>query len=194
MKKIIKIVVSFIVIGVILYLIPLFLIMKNSESEIENEIDYLIVLGARVFYDRPSATLRYRLDGAIEYYNDNPDVKIVVTGGQGLAADEIYPEAYVMKWYLVNAGIPAEQILVEDQSTSTFENLLFAQELIETNSRIGIVTTDFHIYRSALLCRRIFEQECEMKSVQNFQGDRGRQVFFREPLAFYKSLLIDRVS
>ena len=193
-KKIIKIFFSVIIIGFLLYVIPLGLIVSNNSSKIEQNIDYLIVLGARVFYDRPSATLRFRLNGAVEYFNENPEVQIVVTGGQGLAPDEIYPESHVMKRYLINAGIPSEQILVEDKSTSTFENLIFASKLISDNSRIGIVTTDFHIYRSAMLCRRIFNQECQMKSVQNYQGQRGTITFFREPLALYKSLVLDRVN
>ena len=46
-------------------------------------LDYIIVLGAQVRKDGPSPVLKYRLDKAVEYLNENPDTVCIVSGGQG---------------------------------------------------------------------------------------------------------------
>ena len=87
----------------------------------------VVVLGAGLRKDVPSDLLRRRLDAAYAYYQENPEVVIVVTGGQGNG--ETIPEGVAMGRYLAEKGVPQEQIIVEQKSTSTEENLLFAKEL-----------------------------------------------------------------
>ncbi len=109
----------------------------------------LIVLGAGLRGDQPSKILRGRLNATVEYMEAHPQVKCIVSGGQG--ADEICTEASVMQTYLLNAGIASERIYVEDKSASTFENIKFSKEIIEKNglsSRIAVVTQEFHQYRA----------------------------------------------
>ncbi|MDF9867592.1 uncharacterized SAM-binding protein YcdF (DUF218 family) [Bacilli bacterium PM5-3] len=188
MKKIVAIAV--IVIIILLYLVPFSLIMYHKDSKIEQPVDYLIVLGAKVNDKGPSLMLSYRLDEAIKYYEENNDVMIVVSGGQG--EDEEYPEAVVMKNYLYDKGIPTNKIIVEDKSTSTFENLENSKALIDDEKSIGVVTNDFHIYRSSMICYRVFDKKCEMQSAKNFDGLPGIYSLLREPFALYKSYFLDR--
>lgn len=54
-------------------------------------LDYIIVLGAQVRKDGPSPVLKYRLDKAVEYLNENPDTVCIVSGGQG--SNEPWSEA-----------------------------------------------------------------------------------------------------
>lgn len=111
----------------------------------------VIVLGAGLRGDRVSRLLQYRLDATWEWWQQNPDAVVVVTGGQG--PGETIPEAAAMKRYLVERGIPAEQIIEEDKSTSTEENFLFARRLLKERG-IGpkepmvFVTNAFHCYRA----------------------------------------------
>lgn len=112
--------------------------------------DIMIVLGAGLRKDTPSLMLQYRLDKAYEYWQENPQVIIVTTGGQG--RDETCPEGYAMKQYLVERGIPADQIISEEKSTSTEENFLFARQLLEeagysADQPTVVVTNAFHCYR-----------------------------------------------
>lgn len=68
------------------------------------------------------------MDKGIEYYQKNPTAKFVVSGGQG--ADEPVSEAFAMRKYLQSQNIPNHQILFEDKSTTTYENMLFSKRII----------------------------------------------------------------
>jgi uncharacterized SAM-binding protein YcdF (DUF218 family) len=81
---------------------------------------------------------------------------LIVSGGQG--DDERVPEASAMASYLIARGFPADRLLVEDQSRSTEENLLFSKAIMDElrpGARATVVTSDFHAFRAALLARRL---------------------------------------
>ncbi len=111
--------------------------------------DAVIVLGAAVRGERVTLPLQYRLDSAAEYYEKNPDAKIIVTGGKGLQED--ITEAHAMERYLVSKGVPSENIIKEENATSTEENMAFSKEIADSIFNEGysvcVITNDFHIYR-----------------------------------------------
>lgn len=112
----------------------------------------VVVLGCRAYGSRPSIMLASRLDAAYEYLTEHPDAICIVSGGQG--PDESMPEAECMYLYLTDRGIAPERIYQENRSTSTRENLLFSQEIIEAeglNSEIAIVTNEYHEYRAGMV-------------------------------------------
>lgn len=126
-------------------------------AEPAEEADYLIVLGCRIWPDgRPTLALVNRLDRAVEYYSRNPDVKIIVSGGQG--SDEPMPEAEAMAEYLVAKGIPEDSIIRETRSSSTMENFRFSRALISEDFdepvKLVFVTSDFHVLRARILAGR----------------------------------------
>ena len=109
----------------------------------------VIVLGCRVYGERPSRMMVARLKAAQRYLEENPESRCILSGGQG--ADEDISEAECMYRYLVNNGISPERLYKEDRSTSTRENLLFSKEIIEReglNPEIAIATNEFHEYRA----------------------------------------------
>lgn len=109
----------------------------------------VIVLGCKVYGERPSIMLTARLDAALEYLNANPESACIVSGGQG--SDELISEAECMYLYLTNQGIPPERIYKEDKSTTTRENIAFSYEIIKEhglNENIAIATNEFHEYRA----------------------------------------------
>jgi len=116
---------------------------------------YMIVLGAKVKASGiPSLSLENRLEEAVKYLNKYPHVKVIVSGGQG--ADEDRTEASVMLKYLQDKGIDTNRILVEDQSTSTYENLLFSKELLPKGTKkITILSNDFHLKRAKYLAESL---------------------------------------
>lgn len=170
----------------IIYLVPLFLVVNHAQQVISTKVDYIIVLGAKVENDKPTKVLAERLNQAYQYYERYPNVKIVVSGGQGL--DEQYSEAYVMKKYLVDRGVNPHSIIVEDKSTNTQENLENTQKIIGNQKSVGVVTNDFHIYRSSLLCNEIFKTTCQLQSAKTHLND-SLLYYLREPFAIYKSLI-----
>lgn len=97
-------------------------------SSLEN-MDYVIVLGARVSEGRISTSLRARLDKALEYSRKNPGTVFILSGGQ--SPGEPSTEAQVMYDYLLYNGVPAQQMVMETVSTSTVENIAYSKVMIE---------------------------------------------------------------
>ena len=119
----------------------------------KENMDCIIVLGARVNGRVPSGALRNRIDRAGEYLEDNPDTIAVLSGGQG--SDEEISEAQCMYEQLVKRGIDPERLIMEYRSTDTSENMRFSRELIPENTEsIGIVTNNFHMFRSLAIARK----------------------------------------
>lgn len=127
-----------------------FMIKAATTKPSENAT--VVVLGCRAYGSRPSIMLASRLDAAYEYLTEHPDAICIVSGGQG--PDESMPEAECMYLYLTEKGIAPERIYQENRSTSTRENLLFSQEIIEAeglNPEIAIVTNEYHEYRAGMV-------------------------------------------
>ena len=133
-----------------------FLFIYGNSSNVDYTEDVVIVLGAGVIGDRVTRPLASRLDTALYYWRRNPDAYIIVCGGLGNLAT--ITEAEAMARYLAARGVPRERILQEELSTSTYENLIFAKEILNEHFPEGfravLVTNDFHIYRSVRTARR----------------------------------------
>ena len=139
--------------GMIIFLNVEGLILSGFFESGEENLDYVIVLGAHMNANGPSSTLKARLDKAIDYLQENPDTKVIVSGGQG--SNEPISEAQGMKNYLVQNGIAEDRILMEDNSVNTNQNLKFSSEYINIEEdTVGIVTSNFHIYRSVKLAEK----------------------------------------
>lgn len=122
--------------------------------------DFIIVHGAGLIKGRwVTPLLAHRLDKAMEVYEwSNRRAKLIVSGGQG--ADEQISEAAAMRNYLVKSNIPESDILLEDQSTTTRENIQFSQQLIKhiwtgrRRPRVLFVTNDYHVFRTSIYARQ----------------------------------------
>jgi len=81
---------------------------------------------------------------------------LIVSGGKG--GDERLSEAEAMARYLAERGVPADQVIKEDRSRTTEENLTFSKAIMERSRpdyRCIIVTSNFHVFRAAIIARRI---------------------------------------
>ncbi|MEG0384962.1 MAG: YdcF family protein [Solibacillus sp.] len=125
------------------------------ENKASGENEYVIILGAKVNPGGvPSLTLANRLQVAADYLHNYPHVIAIVSGGQG--ADEDRTESSVMKEYLLAEGIASKRILVEDEATSTYENLLYSKRLLpEEVTEVTIISNDFHLRRASYLAEKI---------------------------------------
>lgn len=119
--------------------------------------DALVVLGSRIIDGRVPPLLAARLDKAIEVYQQTePKPLVIPSGGQG--PDEALPEGEAMAAYLVEHGVPATDIAVEDRAETTQQNLLYGRAIQESHGRRGpllAVTNDYHVLRAALLTRKL---------------------------------------
>ena len=127
--------------------------------------DAIIVLGAQVRPDgNPSVQLGWRLDAALEAYQQKP-VPIVVCGAKG--KDEPMTEAAAMAQYLAAKGIPESSILKDPDSFNTNQNLRNAAALLRSLPdlrRVLIVTSDYHVPRSLAIAKDLGFDACGMGS------------------------------
>ena len=127
---------------------------EGMEPVADGTNEYAIILGAKVNGEVPSLSLHYRIDAALEYAKKYPNVKLVLSGGQG--PDEMMTEAEAMRRYLVDKGIEEERLIVEEESTTTYENLLYSKKLMpESVKSVTIITSDYHLVRARLLAEKI---------------------------------------
>lgn len=115
----------------------------------DNKSATVVVLGCKVVGTQPSMMLEERLEAAYKYLNDTPEAVCILSGGQG--ADEEISEARCMYNYLVDRGISADRLIMEEKSTSTRENLQFSSDIIKSrnlNEEIILITNEFHLYRA----------------------------------------------
>lgn len=126
--------------------------------------DYMIILGCGLREDgTPLPLLQGRIDRALWFLKkqikkSNKELKLVCSGGQG--DDEIISEAQSMKNYLMSKGISEDKILLEDKSTSTYENMMFSKDVIDADMRgddkkVAFSTTSYHVFRSGNIAHSI---------------------------------------
>ena len=130
-------------------------VISFAEEDHAQPADAAIVLGAGVFRGRPSPILRSRIDHAIKLYNEGTVNKIIFTGGIG--RNDSISEAEASRRYAISRGVSDGDILIEDKSTSTIENLRFAAEIGEAAGfeNYLIVSTPYHMLRAIWIANDI---------------------------------------
>lgn len=187
---------SLIVLFLITFVVIEGLIILNGNIKDTNDVDYMIILGARLYGEVPSPALYERLKVAGEYlYNDTSlkVIKVIASGGQG--PDEYISEAEAMKRYLINNGIDENRVIIEDKSTSTFENISNSLNIIKEiddleNPRVLLVTNKFHIFRSKLLANRLGAKAYGLPA--EVPATIVVPQYIREYFAVIKSFIFDR--
>ena len=155
-KTVTRIFTVLLVIGLLVVGITEAVIIKASFGSPKEQIQYMVVLGAKVRNDGPSVSLWDRIYGAYNYMEAHPDVIAIVSGGKG--SDEPISEAASMYQELVNLGIDPSRIWMEDNATSTWENLNFSLDLIEQTTgqrptKLGVVSSEYHLFRASLFAK-----------------------------------------
>lgn len=126
--------------------------------------DYLIVLGAGLINgNKVSKLLGTRIDRAIAFAYKQYDKgrklpKFIMSGGKG--NDEKISEAQAMKNYALERGIPEENILLEDNSRNTYENMLFSKNVAfndfgSKKYKVKFFTNNYHLFRAALYAKKV---------------------------------------
>ncbi len=138
--------------------IEVVVIREGRKAPPEEAAAAVIVLGAGVNGTEPSLSLRTRLDAALDYLTDHPDIPAVLTGGRGYG--EAISEARCMYDYLTERGVAAERLILEESASNTAENIAFSRPLLEAAGvdpaaeAVAVVTNDFHLARAGLLAAR----------------------------------------
>ena len=171
-------------------------VLTGARDHIVGQPQVMVILGCKVESWGPSILLQDRLDKALDYLEDHPDLTIVVSGGQG--DDEHQSEAQCMYDYLTDHGVDGGQILMEDQSHNTWENVCFTQEQLQAEgvdtSEMLVVSNGFHLARVRMLWDRAWEGEYTLSTLAapSSHIPSRLKMYIREPLALVKSYLFDR--
>lgn len=121
--------------------------------------DAVIVLGAGVNGETPSAALWSRIQAAEDYLERHPGIPVVLSGGQGPGEDVSEAEAMRRALWGEDAAENA-RFLLEEESTNTAQNFRFSKALLEEygldteTAVIAVVTNDFHCFRSHMIARK----------------------------------------
>ncbi len=162
MKKIAKIlgIVLAVVVGYFVVTASIYMpfVIKDAKTAYNDDCDYLMILGNQVIgEDTPSSLMLDRVGRAAEYAKENEDCLLVVCGG--ITTDEqIISEAALMAKLLEDYGINPDRIILEDKSTTTFENFEFAKNVIEEHTgrniadvNVAFLSSDYHIHRASVI-------------------------------------------
>jgi len=124
-------------------------VQSPPKMALPDHADVGIVLGASLRGDHPSPGLQERLDLALQLYKQGKFKTLIVSGGRDYNGAKL-TEAEGMRNYLVQNGIPQQQILLEPRATSTYENLLFSKQIMDNKGLVSsiIVTHQYHSFRS----------------------------------------------
>ncbi|OPA74695.1 hypothetical protein BVG16_23340 [Paenibacillus selenitireducens] len=128
--------------------------IRNSSDLRHSDVG--IVLGAVLWDNRPSPALKERLDHALQLYQDGKFDQFIVSGGLDHPKLRL-TEAEGMANYLIEKGVPKDRILLENHATSTYENLLYSQEMMSEKgySSAVIITHNYHGARSLEIAKFI---------------------------------------
>jgi uncharacterized SAM-binding protein YcdF (DUF218 family) len=126
----------------------------NKFTHQPSKMRAIVILGAAVWPDGPSPTLRRRtLHAAALWHADQTQI-IVPCGGLGQHPPT---EADAMRDLLLDANVSPHVIHCDDQSTSTYENLRNASVILNDLSirEVTIVTNGYHGPRATMVARAI---------------------------------------
>lgn len=143
--------------------------------------DVGIVLGMSMWGDEPSPGLKERLDYGLKLYKEGLFPRFIVSGGLD-RPEYKYTEAEGMHRYLLKAGVPDKDILLENAATSTYQNLLFSKEIMKRegmNSSI-IITHTYHGRRSLEIAQALGYHQPELglteSRVMSMAWNKSREV------------------
>ncbi len=113
--------------------------------------DVILVLGSATTGDAPTQAFKERIDHGIWLYENGYAGYLLFSGGKG-SADQL-SEAMIAKNYAVAKGIPEKAIILEEQSTSTEENMRYSKEIMNARGfHTAIVVSDpLHLRRAKLM-------------------------------------------
>ncbi len=123
--------------------------------------DFILILGCMIKKDGTLTNLlKGRVDKAIEFRDfqkkeTGKDLIFIPSGGKG--SNEVISEAEAIKNYLLKRGIKEKNIIMEDKSKNTFENIKFSYNIIKRKmdkANIILSTTNYHIFRAGVIATK----------------------------------------
>ena len=157
------------------------IVFINNRYNPKDNFDIAIVFGG-------VSMIPYRLDETIKFYKNKKVKKILVTGGIGfLSIDRKNREAHIMKNYLISNGVDESDIIIEDKSRNTYENIINSANILKANYPLDkiktiLITSDFHLKR----CMELTKKNTSIKNISGV-GIKDNKNDFENWQNLYKS-------
>ena len=152
-------------------------VIRDARKGYRDGCDYLLVLGGLVIGEEtPSDHLLERINTAAEYLKENTECFVIPCGGC-FRDGQKKSEAQIIKEHLVALGIDESRFILEDKSTTTFENFENAFEIIRIHSgkdpdefSVAFLSSDYHLHRAGIIAKRCGFQKIGKVSCENKKG------------------------
>ena len=94
-----------------------------------------------------------RLQHAVDLYKQGEAAHLILSSGYVYS----FPEAEVMRMLAVEQGVPADAILVERQSTNTYQNVSYVYDLLRRRGwgSVLLVSSPYHMRRALLVWHKV---------------------------------------
>lgn len=190
-----KVLIALVAAGILTFAALAGAVAFGARDQVSGNPKVMIILGCQVMESGPSRLLQDRLDEALAYLEQSPEMTVVVSGSQG--SNEPATEASVMADYLMEHGVAEDAILLEEDSHNTDENLRFSmallrEEEVDLSDGVVVVSNGFHLTRARLLAGRAGFEAVSTLAAPTTHLPSAIYMYVREPLALAKSLVFDR--
>ncbi|WP_028980624.1 YdcF family protein [Sporocytophaga myxococcoides] len=168
-----------------LFLTQSIFIAADGLMDDEVKTDCILILGNKVNKDGTlSPRLKARVDKGLQLFRENPSSIIIVSGGLG---KEGYYEGTEMKKYLIDRGVPVDNVIADDLGNNTLQTANNYMELSKTHhlSSVTVVSQYYHISRTKHLLKKVGAGQVYGVHADFFEW-RDFYSMFRECIAFYK--------
>lgn len=116
------------------------------------KVDAILVLGAYVNpQGQPSVALKARLDNAYDLYERGIAPKLLLSGDHGKLD---YDEVKGMMNYMLERGVPREDIFLDHAGFDTYDSLYRARDVFCVKTMV-VSTQEFHMPRSLYIAERL---------------------------------------
>ncbi|VAX15187.1 hypothetical protein MNBD_NITROSPINAE04-289 [hydrothermal vent metagenome] len=125
--------------------------IAKSPWKADERFHVLVTLGKRLDDGGISHDYKLRLDRALSLYSNSADSRILIVGGR--RGKNEMTEAEAGRDYLVSKNVSVDNILLEDKSRHTLENLQEARKIIASESAEppALISNRYHLARCGIM-------------------------------------------
>ena len=191
MKKLAKIVLVILAAIALAASVLAWRIYSFGNTTYDGPADAAVVLGAAVWTKDPSPVFKERINHAVDLYQKGRVRKLIFTGGQGNRGEPT--EASAARDYALQSVVPASDILIEDKSHTTYENILNAKQIADAHGlrTVLIVSDPLHMKRAMTMARDVgLEAHPSPTPSTRYQGMRSQLKLLMHETYYYIGYLL----
>ncbi len=168
-------------------------VYSYRDASSDAQADAAVVLGAAVWGAEVSPVFRERINHGIDLYRKGRVRKLIFTGGRGNSDEPT--ESSAARRYALRSGVPAADILIEEESHNTYENILYAKRLADARGvrKVLIVSDPMHMKRAVAMARDLgLEAEPSPTPSTRYRGLRSQAGLLAYETYYYIGYLLSR--